>query len=497
MKNFKHYLFGALTMSAALAFTACTSENEVVGPQENVKGFYMRLSLEGETPTRTELEGPTKDATPEESEVTTGTLFLFQGRTLKFQKKITTSDWVGAKPSQGVTGTTNVIAVSVKNVEVNTEYSVYFLANDANDNQAELDVVGNPLDFIYDAKEKREGKSMFAGTMANNNAFVMFNQNGPSASAKADQYKVEFTNANKSMDTPATIKGGKAIKIERLVARIDKPVVEAQTITAPETDATPDQQDAQAKVQSIALEGYALSNLPKKTYVMQHWGASGEFLLPPSIAYFNAYAEFGDKTELGVVPFGNDGVNYVFENIGAQDEDEPEYTAMYMKYKVTLNPDANATADFTDGTFYRYDHKIYTSLQSIINSIGGTNPFGKDEEGNDKTVEVLLGELKKNAEGGCDATEAELSTFRTNYNIEVFHKGFCYYNVPVEAQNQKFTGYYTTLRNTIYKITVKNIFNVGTDVPNGDPDEKKPNYYMQVSVDVNPWVLKAYDIDLQ
>lgn len=63
---------------------------------------------------------------------------------------------------------------------------------------------------------------------------------------------------------------------------------------------------------------------------------------------------------------------------------------MYMKYKVVLKSDADAAVDFTDGTFYRYDHKIYTSLQSIINSIGATNPFGEG-----KTVEVLLGELKK------------------------------------------------------------------------------------------------------
>ena len=88
MKNFKHYLFGALTMSAALAFTACTSENEVGEPQENVKGFYLQMSLIGETPTRTELEQPQLDATVAESKVTTGTLFLFQGPALKFQKKI-------------------------------------------------------------------------------------------------------------------------------------------------------------------------------------------------------------------------------------------------------------------------------------------------------------------------------------------------------------------------------------------------------------------------
>ena len=479
MKNFKSYLFGALTMSAALAFTGCTSENEVGGPQENVKGFYMRLSLEGETPTRTELEQPQLDATVAESNVTTGTLFLFQNGTLKFQKKITDSDWMGANPSQGVTGTTNVIAVSVNNVVAETPYSVYFLAND---NQAGLDVVGNPLGFVYDAETK------FAGTMANDNAFVMFNQNDPSC--KADQYIVKFTDANKSKADPATIEENKAIKIERLVARVDKPEVAAETITAPATDATPDQQDAQTKVEKITLDGYALSNLPKKTNVMQKWSNSSELLVPAPTDYFNAYDEFGNKTMLGDVQFDNAAVNYVFENRG--DQNEHKYTAMYMKYKVTLKSDADATVDFSDGTFYRYDHKIYTSLQSIMNSIGGTNPFGEG-----KTVEVLLAELHKNEAGGCDATEAELSQFRTKYQIEVFHKGFCYYNVPVEAQGQKIPGYYTTLRNTIYKITVKNIFNVGSDVPNGDPDDKKPNYYMQVQVEVNPWVLKSYDIDLK
>lgn len=98
---------------------------------------------------------------------------------------------------------------------------------------------------------------------------------------------------------------------------------------------------------------------------------------------------------------------------------------MYMKHKVVLKSDADAAVDFTDGTFYRYDHKIYTSLQSIINSIGGTNPFGDNV-----TVEQLLQEkLHRNENGRCGATELELSEFRDKYQIEVFHKGFCYNNV--------------------------------------------------------------------
>lgn len=125
MKNLKHYVLGALTMSAALAFTACTSENELAKPSEDVKGFYLRLSLEGEQQTRTELENPREDATVAESKVTTGTLFLFQGSAMKFQKRITAADW-NTNPSQGTPGTTNVLAVSVSNVDPNVEYSVYF-----------------------------------------------------------------------------------------------------------------------------------------------------------------------------------------------------------------------------------------------------------------------------------------------------------------------------------------------------------------------------------
>lgn len=480
MKNLKHYVLGALTMSAALAFTACTSENELAKPSEDVKGFYLRLSLEGEQQTRTQIKDePQEDATMEESKVTTGTLFLFQGDDKKFQKRITAADW-NTNPSQGTQGTTNVIAVSVSNVDPNVEYSVYFLAND---DQAELDVAGDPLNHIYTAT------TPFAGKLANANAFVMFNQNDPTC--EANQYKVVFTNANKSKDNPAQINGNKAIKVERLVARVDKPQVTAEGITSPTNGATPDQQDAQAKVQGIRLDGYALSNLPVRANVMQRWGDNGVLMMPTPTDYFNAYDKFGDATKLGDVQFGNADVNYVFENRGTLDG--KDYTAMYMKCEVTLKPEVDGgNADFADGTFYRYDHKIYTSLQSIINSIGGTNPFGANV-----TVEQLLRELHKNENGGCDATEEQLSQFRKDYQIEVFHKGFCYYNVPVEAQNQKFPGYFTTLRNTIYKITVKNIFNVGTDVPNGNPDDKQPNYYMQVSVDVNPWVLKAYEIDLK
>lgn len=479
MKNLKHYMLGALTMSAALAFTACSSENGEIKPQDDVKGFYLRLSLVGEQ-TRTEVENPTEAATTEESAVTGGTIYLYdKDGALAFQKRLTADDWAGTKPGQGATGTTNAIAVSVNNVKAGEEYSVYFLANDA---EAGLDVEGKPLTYVFTSN------AAFAGKLAQDGRFVMINQNDPSC--KADQYKVTFKEENKNQATPATIVDNKSIKIERVVARIDAPKVEATTIAAPaEGSATTSQADAKTKVETLELLGYAISNLPHETNILQKWDFANSTLSMPNVsAYYNPYSSFGDATETGSVEFGNATKNYVLENKALSNGNN--YTAMYMKFKVTLNSEAGVEKDFTDGTFYRYDNKIYTSLDAIKNSIGGTDPFGK-------TTAALLAILGRNEAGECTADEGAISGFRKDYHIEVFVKGACYYRTPVEATSPRFDTYYTVMRNTIYKINVKNIYNVGTDVPNGDPDDKKPNYYMQVTVSVNPWVLKTYNVDLQ
>ncbi len=471
MKNFKHYMLGALTMSAALAFTACSSDNEAPKPAEQMGGFYLRLNLTGET-TRTVEDTPTENATIEESEVKEGTLYLYKGTALKFMKKITSSDW---EKQEGTSSKTNAIAVSVKNVDANTPYSVYFLANDE---------ASSPLDGIFEAT------TPFADKYAADKGFVMFNQND--YSCQADQYKVTFTEANKSKDNPAKIEGDKPIKIERVVARIDAPKVSTEKISDSETS----QVEAKTKVEKLELVKYALSNLPKQTNIMQKWNGNDFTMTSLTKGYFQKTSDFGDELENK----GNDFFkttaeapkNYVFENKALTSGDD--YTAMYMQFKVTLNSAAGTETekDFEDGTFYRYDNKIYVSLNQIMKSIGGTNPFGEGQD-----VAKLLSELKINEAKECTASESDLADFRRNYKVEVFHKGLCYYNVPVEYQNPKFDDYYTTLRNTIYQLTVKNIFNIGADVPNGKPDEVKPNYYIQVEVSVNPWVLKTYDVDLQ
>ena len=67
----------------------------------------------------------------------------------------------------------------------------------------------------------------------------------------------------------------------------------------------------------------------------------------------------------------------------------------------------------------------------------------------------------------------------------------------VQKIKDQYLGVENTIqRNSIYLLNVKNIFNVGAQVPNGGPDDRTL-YYLDVEVSVNPWVLNSYDVDLK
>ena len=88
--------------------------------------------------------------------------------------------------------------------------------------------------------------------------------------------------------------------------------------------------------------------------------------------------------------------------------------------------------------------------------------------------------------------DTKLSEFRQKYNIEVFKGGKTYYKHVIKDNH--ING--IIQRNSIYLLNVKNIFNVGAQVPNGGPDDSTL-YYLDVEVSVNPWVLNNQDVDLK
>ncbi len=481
----------SLVSAAALSFSSCSSDDLASGgTQSQADGVYMTLKISGATShgTRTGVTADkttTENGNEAESTITEGMMYIYEGNTCVF-KKLITKDMFKTQPSQTAAGVTNPIKVAVTGaITTGKKYDVYFLANRTN--------VDNPI----------AATSIFTSTtggadFATEKTFVMFNQNdGTKAAAHST---VEFTDAAKSEATPAH---ATEIKLDRVVARIDNPTIKEGVTVTPATD-TKTSINVADVVAGITYEGYAASNLNNNSYVMQNWDKKFETLTVKWGEAANKY--YQPKSFFGTLYKGENldkfskNNTYAFENTTT---DVNEATAIYFKVKVALTETAKAASDFKDGTFYRYDGRLYTSIKAIFDDAArGTivNPF------NLLTVDEVLSKIKDASTGKLTENEETLATFRQTYKIEVYRQGIMYYRWAISDNAYKpfiaseTTHTYSVLRNSIYRLTVNKISEIGKDVPNGpepnDP-EKNPNYYMNVTVKINPWVLNTKDIELK
>ena len=476
----------SLVSAAALSFTSCSSNDDLAGNagQEKVDGFYMTLTVQ--TPkangTRTVVNKPTVDATAAESDVTSGTIYLVDAAgKVVFKKEIAEKEWKEGKPTQGKDGSTQ-IKIEVEQVVAGATYKVYFLAN-ATD--------AKPWENIFTATNK------FAQPYDTDTKFAMFNQNDKDVNGNG--YTVVFTDNNKNETSAAQIKYNNAvspIKIERLTARIDEPTSNATEIKAyPKSDATPAEkkamEDAVKKVESVKMTGYAISNLANKSYIMQNWTAT-TLNIPSDITYYQPTKEFGTATLLEngdyftTATAPNTHKDYVFEN-----NSSTAATSMYFEYTVKLKDMTDA--DFDDGTFYRYNNVIYKSFADIYKAYNDVAGLFGGKTANQMKDEVKAAKTAPTAEGE-PTVESKLDNFRQTYQIEVFNCGKTYYKQAIKDQ---YIGYENAIqRNSIYRLTVNNIFNVGAQVPNGTPD-KEGLFYLDVTVSVNPWVLNEQSVDFK
>lgn len=477
----------SLVSAAALSFSSCSSNDDLTSGggsnQSKVESFYMTFAVQTPTSngTRTQQQTDKEPATALETKITSGTFYLVDQKTkeIVFTKNITASELNNTTPESPAIGTTkSKIEVPVQDVKEGVTYIVYFLANTTD---------AKPWENIFaPAAEKFTATNKFDAGYATDNAFVMFNQNDKNS--HADKYTVEFKAANKEISDPAKV--SETIMLDRVTARIDKPTtVEGITITAKYPEgATAEKKaaiDAEiAKVKTVTQSNYAITNLSNKTNIMQKWNDAWAALqIPAGTEHMQKSGDLGDQWTLANYSwFANAEKNYVFENT------EVTPTTMYFEYKLDLDGTKfSDTPDCTDGTFYRYNGVIYRSIAAIYAAYADQPIlFGG------KTAEALKGELKI-ADGKITATDAELSTFRKTNVIEVFVEGKTYYSQVI---TDNWLGTNTIQRNTVYKLNVKNIYNLGADVPNGKPDENKPMYYLDVEVSVNPWVLSTQDVNL-
>lgn len=474
----------SLVSAAALSFTSCSDSEDLANDkagQAKVDQFYMTLTIQ--TPnsngTRT-VQSNEDNASEAESKITSGKFFLMDSKNkIVFRQKVENLTW-------DKTGKTQ-LEIPVKDVVAGAEYKVYFLANaDSED----------PLNSTFSTTATEDNE--FVGNYAKADNFAMFNENDKDVNGNS--YTVTFTDENKSKTNAAKVK---TIKLERVTARIDQPKSEGTKIvaftedenhkaTAVEKEAM---KDAIDKVDHIELTRYAISNVANTTNIMQKWNDT-QLLIPSSATgfkYIQPTAEFGTKTLFQNEEYFhaikdtkgsvNDRKDYVFEN-----NNDKAATSMYFEYKVTLKDNAGTHKDFPDGTFYRYKNIIFTSFTDIKEAFKDVNDLFEN-----KTAAALQKEVEDAKKPTAD-TEAELDKLRQKYDIEIFNEGKTYYKMAIRDQ---FIGYANAIqRNTVYQLNVKNVFNVGAQVPNGTPD-KEGLFYLDVEVSVNPWVLNSYNVDLQ
>lgn len=483
----------SLVSAAALSFTSCSSNDDLAGDnasQEKVDGFYMTLSIQ--TPkangTRTsQEERTTKEATADEAKITTGTFYLYDGDKCIFKKQITEADWQQKTSDKQNTGITNAIKVSVNGVAENHPYHVYFLAGEKTSNTPIVD----EFTGTYTIDEKNP--TSISLDLAKAGSFVMFNQNDAQRNFGGDQATVTFTSANKTATNPAKCEN---IYLDRIVARIDAPsAADATNITVGTGENAPATENIADWVKGIAYQNYAVSNLNTQTNVMQKWENEYAKFLAPVGTYTLDYDTYGDKfnNNGSLGNFGKAASSYVLENTT---DNLKKATAVYLCYKANLK--TTADKDFKDGTFYRYDGKIYTSLQQIFDDSSVEYPFVNATTDAKVAPAEAVKEIKN--EDGTLKDQATLAAFRQKYNIDVYEQGLMYYRVALDDQSYKFesTGLYSILRNSIYKMNVNAVYDLGRDVPNGPtPDDKKPNYYMQCTVTVNQWVVSEQPVELK
>lgn len=483
----------SLVSAAALSFTSCSSNDDLDGNtgQEKVDGFYMTLTVQSPNAsgTRTSVLDSTENATAGEAAINNGTLYLVDDKNnIAFHEDLSKLDWSGdvkddaSKKKDG----SKTYEIKVPAVEADKTYHVYFLAG--NNKPA------GDMNFAATNKNVFTATSKFAVPFANDDNFAMFNQND--AQVNGNGYYVKFIKANNNKKNPAKVnytKDGTStttnapIKVERVVARIDAPNPGKSTVLAEAPADASDalkvaMKDAKEKVAEIKLLNYAVSNLANKSYVMQTWSADNKLLIPEGFSYYQPTADFGgeyDYKDGGFTTTEETKKNYVFENNSTTDP-----TTMYFEYQITLDGSKfTGPADFTDGTFYRFNNVIYTSFDQIFKDYNDV----ADLFGEGKTAATMKSDLTN-----AINNETELAKFREDNKIEVFKGGKTYYKHVIKDDH--ING--IIQRNSIYRLNINNIFNVGAQVPNGKTTENE-FYYLNVTVTVNPWVLNTEDVNLQ
>lgn len=231
---------------------------------------------------------------------------------------------------------------------------------------------------------------------------------------------------------------------------------------------------------------------------------------------------------------------YCMENTMLKDMQLNGYsTGIIFRAKATVEGITSAEENYK-GDLYKYEGKFYTSLVDLVKSAN------KDWNGTDETLTNDILKIKTRGEVSVEDYLKGINNIAAleDFGVDYFVQGYCYYTYWLRHanNNDKTMGImeFAIVRNNVYKVTINTVgamgkTNSGTvgpkdpakpgegEVDNPDPSNPNPEMpgevvpnpeptdpvipfepenpdesnetYLNVSVYVNPWIVRNNDID--
>ena len=471
-----HYLLAGL---AIFGLAACSSDDDISGGENPgiETGTYMSVSFTDPSypaASRTEgLEGDNSDNGIENVSIVLAKNYQIV-KTVSAPVKTNANGQFQSAP----------IEVSVGS------YQVFAFVNPSDGVLTYIQQTGVPVRGVIDLAEKT------AETYAKSGSFAMMSQNNKVGGH--GEFYVTITTDNTIgnpapvTDTPnGTVK--KSIPVQRFVAKLKNTT---ETINI---DGVKDIKDNNGDplFKSATISGFVEINGIKKSNTIQDWkeytgvaSPEGKLLSIPAVTsgveFYNQLDDIQAEAMKGNLPTFKAGPIHVLEN--RPDEAQMgNTTGVIFSAKFELNKDATSFY-YLEGLLNGQPYAAYfTNLDELkLKYKEVTGEDWDDELLNDPNL----------------AKENGLSIYNGNVAYYTYWVDDMNYKVEVDnGVNKVLERYPVVHRNTIYNLTVKNIFNVGPSIPGGpdpiDPTDpiKKPTY-MEVDISVQPWIISNNDIDL-
>ena len=260
------------------------------------------------------------------------------------------------------------------------------------------------------------------------------------------------------------------INVDRVAAKLDEGTKFDTSISIANDGIKYKNKDNGEANVSIKLLAYSYSNLTNNTYALNgikeaSFNAEDIYLQP----YFSqgSYPTDGnDKKDYRWIAKDElNKITYCLDNYGNNNPTRVHYKGQVCidGKEISSNFYIRALLNLTNNVEYYF-----------FNNLDEMKAYYKDETINSITEETTREELSK-------------------LGIKKYNSGICYYEADIKTTLESQTTV-SIMRNNWYKLTVKNIKEIGYPTPAKDPEDKDTKLVVETTI--NPWTIQINDFDL-